>query len=88
MWTANPSGGVGGYSFTWYRQIDYWWPRGAATCHYQTAWVQVGTGPTYSDFVYVDDYDFRLRVDMVTGSESASTGWHVMVGDGSQECPM
>lgn len=88
MWTANPSGGVGGYTYTWYRQIDYWWPRGAATCHYQTPWVQVGTGSTYSDFVDTMDYDFRLRVDIVSGDEEANGGHFVLVGDGSQECPM
>lgn len=88
QWTAVPSGGVGGYTYQWYRKVDYWWPRGAATCHYETDWEPVGTGSSYASFVTNGDYDFRLQVVVTSGTESAPAAIWVLVGDGSQECPM
>lgn len=87
-WTANPSGGVGGYTYEWYRKTDYWWPRGSATCHYETPWRLVGTGKTYSSFESTFGYDFRLQVVVRSGGESASRSTLVTVGDGSIQCPM
>jgi len=87
QWSAEAFGGIGNYSYEWYRKIDYWWPRGSATCHYETDWQLVGTGQSYSSYVSTMDYDFRLMVKLTSGSESASAAKVVWVGDGTQECP-
>ena len=87
QWTANASAGTGSYSYQWYRRTDYWWPHGAATCQYQTGWVPVGTGQSYATYVAIDEYDFRLRVDVISGSENDSHSMKVY-GDGTQPCPL
>lgn len=87
VWAANASEGSGGYTYEWYRKVDYWWPRGSATCHYETLWELVGTGQSYSSFVSTGDYDFRLKVIVHSAGESAAHSIWVIVGDGSQICP-
>ena len=83
-WTAQPTGGLGSYTFEWFWQIDFQTP----TCNYQTSWVSVGDDEDFFEtLVSESDYDFRLRVDIDSHGESASGGVKVYVGDGSQECP-
>ena len=86
-WTASAINGGGPYSYQWYMRTNYWWPRGGATCHYETDWVAVGTGTNYSRYVSLSTLDFDLRVDVVSGSEQTSATKTVVVGDGSQVCP-
>ncbi len=68
-WTANASGGTGSYTYTWYRRVDHI----AFDCHIQTNWQHVGSGTTYSSYVHdSSDYDFLLRVDVQSGTQSQS----------------
>ncbi len=85
-WTASATGGVGSYTYKWYRWTDYWWPRGQSTCHYETELELVGTGSSYSDFVMKREYDFRLMVSVTSGVETFNDATMVL-GDGSMECP-
>lgn len=85
-WTAQPAGGGGSYSYEWYRKTDHWYPRGSATCHHDSAWQLVGTGQSYSTFVSGAEWDFRLRVDVISGNENASRTKHVLVTD-EEPCP-
>jgi subtilisin len=83
-WTASASGGLGGYSYQWYRRTHVDWP----TCLYQTAWEPVGDGTSsYSAVVRPWHYDFQLLVDVQSGPETGSGQIKVYVGDGSQICP-
>lgn len=86
-WTANAVNGEGPYTYAWYRKTDHWWPRGAATCHYETDLELVSTGPSYSSYVSLGDFDFRLIVYVMSAGEQASASRAVLVGNG-QECPM
>lgn len=86
QWTANPSDGVGGYTYTWYRKTDHWWPRDNPTCHHETVWQMVGSAQTYSTHVSTWEYDFQLKVVVHSGPYGADETTNVLVGDG-RPCP-
>lgn len=65
-WTATASGGTGSYVYAWYRNDGY-------------AWDQVGTGTSYSSYVYSSDPSFQLRVTVLSGGLTASSTRSVIV---------
>lgn len=55
-WTANASGGTGSYTYLWEKSYD------------GSSFWTVGTGSTYTDWVYYDD-EFTLRATVVDGPD-------------------
>lgn len=83
-WTASATGGAGSYTYEWYYRIEHQTP----TCRYQSRWMKVGTGSTYSRYVGGHDYDFELRLDVTSGGETRSAYHKAYVNFGSPICPM
>ena len=67
-WTAVASGGNGTFSYEWERRIDH----STYTCVYETEFGYVGSGDDYSEYISANDYDFRLRVTVTSGTQSVS----------------
>jgi subtilisin len=83
-WTPSASGGTGSYTYTWYRRIEHH----TLDCKYETNWSQVGTGPSYSSYVYNGEYDFVVRVNVQSGNQNASAQRKVYpMNNGNIVCP-
>lgn len=83
-WTASASGGTGSYSYQWYERIDH---QDGWMCDYQTGWSPVATGNPYGRWVSTMEYDFRVRVVVTSGTQTASSEMKVW---GPQQiiCPL
>ena len=68
-WTAEPTGGTGQYSYAWYYKVHMWYPKPYPTALCEGDWLLVGTGDSYSQYVYEDEYDFYIKVVVSSGTQ-------------------
>lgn len=66
-WTASASGGTGTFSYSWYEKVEHY-----EACVYETEYQLVGTGSTYTRSVGMQDYDFRVKVEVTSGTQSVA----------------
>jgi len=65
-WTANPSGGIETYSYVWqYKDVG------------MQSWMDIGTGPVFSQRFSIAAPDFDLRVRVTSGSLTYTTSIRV-----------
>jgi hypothetical protein len=87
-WTAQPAGGTGQFSYAWYYKVHMWYPKPYPTALCEGDWLLVGTGDSYSQYIYEDEYDFYIKVVVSSGTQQLENSKRVYpFTEGDPLCP-